>query len=372
MIDREIKMLERVKRGGGHDNIVTFLGTVDDIQGTGLLFELCNPRSFWTLLCARGALQEFEVRYFGRQLLEGLKHIHDLGLIHCDLKPDNVLIGNGMVLKIADFGLAEDSEEQENMLRGERTGTPGFNAPEVALMGKHTFALDIYSIGCIFYQMITGQLANLTTFIAAPPMPKDFFLKFTASCDAKDMLRQTLQYDVKERLKLPSLINHNFFREGYCPRMLPETVFDEQPSHAELEALDQQLQQKEEIAALEDYQNVNLKRQHDGIEIELEGDQTSSDEDGHSAKMKRQRKGKEVQRDQAERETETVEQDQVQLDVTKKKAKAVRRFKIKRRGVMEFLKDLEREEKKLKEMFGDDLNLQSSGDNGDNDDDDDA
>jgi len=110
-------MLRRVQGDDGHVNVAAFLGTIITTQGRGLLFELYDHRDFWRLLSRRGALLTPEVRYYGRQLMEGLTYIHSQGLIHCDFKPNNILVASGMVLKISDYGLAEDIAEQAEVPR---------------------------------------------------------------------------------------------------------------------------------------------------------------------------------------------------------------------------------------------------------------
>ncbi|KAF9898123.1 hypothetical protein EC991_000836, partial [Linnemannia zychae] len=69
-----------------------------------------QPTRFLQGAVEKAPLSEDNVRYFGQQLLEGLKYIHEAGVTHCDLKPQNVLVASGMLLKISDFGLSEYSE----------------------------------------------------------------------------------------------------------------------------------------------------------------------------------------------------------------------------------------------------------------------
>ncbi|KAF9114991.1 hypothetical protein BGW39_003169, partial [Mortierella sp. 14UC] len=233
MIAQEIKFLNRLNDRQGHENVVTFHGTVNDISGTGLLFDLCHPRDFWELLTNRGALLEEECRYYGKQLINGLSFIHQRGVLHCDLKPNNILVAMGMVLKICDFGMAEDIEEQDKKPYGSRTSTPGFVAPEIVKFAKHTPALDVFSIGCVFYRMIAGKLFNLTTRDVAKPLPDGFWKDFDATSNAKDVLRRMLDYDPMTRITLESLRGFAFFHQGYCPTSLPESAFDEPPTFTE-------------------------------------------------------------------------------------------------------------------------------------------
>ncbi|KAF9901445.1 hypothetical protein EC991_006093 [Linnemannia zychae] len=229
-VQQEITMLNRIRGSGWHANVAAFRGEVNDIRGVGLLFERYHRKDFWDLLCKRRRLLEPEVRYFGLQLMEGLSHIHQAGLIHCDLKPNNILIGQWMILKIADFGLAEDIEEQKRRQVGSWTGTPGFNAPEVATLDVHTVALDIFSLGCIFYKLISGKLPKLTKYTEAPPYPTNFLQTFAASKDALVMLKCALERDPDDRISLEDLAQHSFFRRGYRPDVLPESAFDTPPA----------------------------------------------------------------------------------------------------------------------------------------------
>lgn len=104
--------MKRLKKRGGHVNVAKFHNVVqNNIDGVCLLFELYLSEDFYQLLANRGALLDPETRYFGKQLIEGLKFIHDAGMIHCDFKPENVLVDGDMVLKISDFGHAENGDE---------------------------------------------------------------------------------------------------------------------------------------------------------------------------------------------------------------------------------------------------------------------
>ncbi|KAF9121402.1 polo-like kinase 3, partial [Mortierella sp. 14UC] len=147
IVAHEVNILNRLNDHKGHRNVVTFHGTINDVSGTGLLFDLYHTRDFWELLCTRGALLEEECRYYGKQLINGLAFIHERGVLHCDLKPNNILVASGMVLKICDFGMAEDLNEQDKIPFSNKTSAPGFVAPEIVKFGKHTPALDVFSLG---------------------------------------------------------------------------------------------------------------------------------------------------------------------------------------------------------------------------------
>ena len=91
------------------------------------------------------------------QILGGLSAIHELGIIHCDMKPDNVMIRRDGSLALADFGIAEHSDSIRLPTRpGEIMGSPSYLAPEQALDLPVDERTDLYSTGVIFYEMLTG------------------------------------------------------------------------------------------------------------------------------------------------------------------------------------------------------------------------
>jgi serine/threonine-protein kinase PpkA len=92
------------------------------------------------------------------QILGGLSAIHALGIIHCDMKPDNVMIRTDGSLALADFGIAEHSDATRLPTRpGEIMGSPSYLAPEQALDLPVDERTDLYSTGAMFYEMLTGR-----------------------------------------------------------------------------------------------------------------------------------------------------------------------------------------------------------------------
>ncbi len=90
---------------------------------------------------------------------EGLQHAHEQNLIHRDIKPDNLLITKEGIVKVADLGLAKDTEEDVSLTKtGAGAGTPIYMAPEQARDVKHVDArVDIYALGVMLYVFLTGQ-----------------------------------------------------------------------------------------------------------------------------------------------------------------------------------------------------------------------
>jgi serine/threonine-protein kinase len=122
------------------------------VEGQSLAERLADQRRFDNLSQAAALV---------RQVTEGLEAVHALGIVHRDLKPGNILLdAQGQVL-LTDFGLARHENDTEHLtLEGTLLGTPAYMAPEQAAGQTERIGIwtDIYSLGVVFYRMITGRL----------------------------------------------------------------------------------------------------------------------------------------------------------------------------------------------------------------------
>ncbi|KAF9286651.1 hypothetical protein BGZ88_008987 [Linnemannia elongata] len=155
---REINILGAA---GKHDSLVKYFGLVNDPSGEFPLLELCRPLDLFGLLCSRDRLTYPEVRYFGLGITAGLAHLHDKGIVHRDLKPENFFISFDMQVRVGDLGLAARYDSR-GMSQG-RLGTKYFMAPEVVKGEPHTYAMGIFSFGCIMYMMLLTFQPYITT-----------------------------------------------------------------------------------------------------------------------------------------------------------------------------------------------------------------
>jgi eukaryotic-like serine/threonine-protein kinase len=108
-------------------------------------------------IAERGKLAHAKVVTLALQACAGLQHAHDAGLVHRDVKPANLLVREDDVLKIADFGIARAAELTRLTQHGTVLGTAAYLSPEQAAGDEVTTATDIYSLGAVVYELLTGR-----------------------------------------------------------------------------------------------------------------------------------------------------------------------------------------------------------------------
>lgn len=154
---REIMLLLHIN----HENIVSIKDLIippciADFHDVYIVSELMDA-DLQQVLKSMPCLEDNYCQFFIYQLLRGLKYLHSGNILHRDLKPSNVLVNlNDCMLKICDFGLARSSSEEEFLT--EYVVTRPYRAPELLLGSRmYTAAVDLWSAGCVFVEMLTGK-----------------------------------------------------------------------------------------------------------------------------------------------------------------------------------------------------------------------
>ena len=117
--------------------------------------EFCSGGDF-THFQKKRAIKEIHIHNYMKQLADGLKYLMENQILHRDLKPQNILITEGGFLKISDFGLAKEYSNMSNKLKQTYCGSPMYMAPEILHYQKYDNKSDLWSVGIILYEMITG------------------------------------------------------------------------------------------------------------------------------------------------------------------------------------------------------------------------
>ncbi len=143
-----------------HPNVVKAIEYCGTPPAPFLVMEFVDGCTVGEHVDRRGAMGELDAVHVIRQVCDGLHCAHKQGLIHRDVKPDNILLTPDLTAKITDLGLVRDVESDENLTRtGRGLGTPHFMAPEQFRNAKSVDARsDVYALGATLYMMVTGKV----------------------------------------------------------------------------------------------------------------------------------------------------------------------------------------------------------------------
>jgi len=240
---REISLLKQLQ----HPNIVRLYDVVHTEKKLTLVFEfLDQDLKKYLDACGDNGLEQYTIKSFLFQLLQGIAYCHQHRVLHRDLKPQNLLINMDGELKLADFGLARAFGIPVRNYTHEVV-TLWYRAPDV-LMGsrKYSTPVDIWSIGCIFAEMVNGrplfpgtseqdQLLKIFKVLGTPnkqswpsvaelPEYKESFPKYPPVQTLKkvvkrlddagiELLSRMLQFDPAKRISAESAMKHRYFKD---------------------------------------------------------------------------------------------------------------------------------------------------------------
>lgn len=227
-IEREVLNLKReisTLRGLSHRNIVRYLHTEVSADGSGvdIFLEYVPGGSVRSLLSKFKKFDELVVRKYSEHLLQGLTYLHSNGIVHRDIKCANLLVDHDGTVLISDFGAAKrlmtmEPVDEISICKSLR-GSPYWMAPEVVRRTGHTFSADIWSVGCVGIEMLTGSppwaefsrnakevLQLISTCTGPPDLPPGI------SFACRDYLSRCLQVEPASRASATDLLDHPFIR----------------------------------------------------------------------------------------------------------------------------------------------------------------
>ncbi|KAE9374572.1 Pkinase-domain-containing protein [Stipitochalara longipes BDJ] len=229
LIKEEIAIMKKLN----HPNLVGLIEVLDDPEEDSLymVLEMCKKGVVMRVgLNDKADPYDAEhCRHWFRDLVLGIEYLHAQGVVHRDIKPDNLLLTEDDVLKIVDFGVSEMFEKQSEMLTAKSAGSPAFLPPELCvtkhgdISGK---AADIWSMGvtlyCLRFGCIPFERSGVLELYEAirneqPDIDPEHEPEFA------DLMRRILEKDPAKRIKMPELREHPWVtRNGTDPLLSAE------------------------------------------------------------------------------------------------------------------------------------------------------
>ena len=204
-----------------HINIVFVYAIIDTIEDYYIVMEYCKLGELFDYIVKKKRLSEEESAVFFYQIINGVEYIHSKGFAHRDLKPENILLTEDKTLKIIDFGLSHECNEEQFLKT--KCGSPSYAAPEIIARPIYNgFKIDIWCCGIILYAMLCGYLPfegnsesesnNIQLFkniLECEPELPDFL-----SDISKNLIYEILNPDPNERISIKKIKNHPFYLKG--------------------------------------------------------------------------------------------------------------------------------------------------------------
>ena len=196
-----------------HPNIIKVFDIINKNALLCIVMEYAKKGDLLTVIQKHGKLNEKEVRFYFRQLINGLEYAHLRGYAHRDLKLENILLTENNYIKITDFGLAD--KLRNGKFFKTCCGTIRYADPEILREKPYCGELcDIWSCGIILFTMLCGYLPfddDVFGIILKKMMISEYVIPNDISEDAKDLIRNLLKPEVNRRLTLQEIKCHKWF-----------------------------------------------------------------------------------------------------------------------------------------------------------------
>jgi serine/threonine protein kinase len=224
----EIRLLQKL----GHPNIMTMEDVFEDEENIYIVTELMCGGELFDRILEKKFFSERDAAMYTQKILEAVSYLHSHGVVHRDLKPDNILfteLGKEGELKIVDFGFALDLMSNKRMMQAQaQLGTQGYAAPEIFSQSSYDEKCDVWSIGVITYIMLAGlpPFIEYDESMSSPfwvyvnqmkknpemelQFPPKLFKKI--SLQAQNFIKQCLEKNPLRRARSTDLLSHSWFK----------------------------------------------------------------------------------------------------------------------------------------------------------------
>lgn len=141
-----------------HPNIVNIYDVGRELNTHYIIMEYVSGETLKEKIQREGVLKEEDALHIAEEIAKALEHAHQNNLVHCDIKPHNILVTKAGAIKVTDFGIARASTASTMTYSGTIIGSVHYFSPEQAKGSAISTKSDIYSLGVVLYEMLTGQL----------------------------------------------------------------------------------------------------------------------------------------------------------------------------------------------------------------------
>lgn len=217
-VERELKSLRReceIQRGLAHPNIVRMIDSFETENEVVAVSEYV-PGQLFQLLESNGPLREERVQQIACNLVSAIYYLHSHRILHRDIKPQNILLSSSGDAKLCDFGFSRKMGINTYVLTSVK-GTPLYMAPELIEEKPYDHNADLWSLGCILYELLLGKPPFCTTSIVQlikMVRTEPVIWPGGWSKDCSTFLHGLLEKDPSKRLTWPGLLEHPWVHEG--------------------------------------------------------------------------------------------------------------------------------------------------------------
>jgi len=221
-LPREIQVLKRLR----HANCISLLEAIETNTRIYLIMNLAENGDLLEYIRERGPMPDDDARRYFRQLIYATEYFHTLGIVHRDLKCENLLLDINFNVVVSDFGFARGQmvipETGKRRLSQTFCGSYAYAPPEIlrGIAYDGTIA-DIWSLGVVLYTMVSASLpfddSNLKTLLEQVMREVHFSSRKKISPEVKDLIRLMLQPNVDKRASLKDIKNHCWFKGEKLP-----------------------------------------------------------------------------------------------------------------------------------------------------------
>ncbi len=251
-----------------HHNIVSVYDVGNEDGTDYIVMELIEGVTLKEYLQQKGRLSWQESIFFAEQISSALVHAHSRGIIHQDIKPQNIIILRDGTAKLTDFGIASFATTQETRVVQEAIGSVHYISPEQAKGSKIDYRTDIYSLGVVMYEMLTGKLPFegetalqivMQHINAVPPMPSELVPDIPKGLDA--IVMHAMCANISRRYASADELCADLARVREDPNVqFYYTASDD--SSGETQVIDRDVQRAARHAAVEDTAAVPTAPRH--------------------------------------------------------------------------------------------------------------